>query len=35
MLKSTNELCLSFLHVRAALEFTDVIAGSIFHGVER
>ena len=35
MLKSANELCLFFLHVHTAIEFTDVIAESIFHGVER
>ena len=35
MLKSTSELCLSFLHVRTAIEFTDGISESIFHGVER
>ena len=35
MLPSTNELCLSFLHVRTTIEFTDGIAESIFHGVER
>ena len=35
MLKSANELCLSFLHVCTAIEFTDFTAESIFHGVER
>ena len=35
MLKSINELCMSLLHVRTAIEFTDGIAESIFHGVER
>ena len=35
MLKSANEFCLFFLHVHTAIEFTDVIAESIFHGVER
>ena len=34
MLKSANELCLSFLYVRTAIEFTDGIAVSIIHGVE-
>ena len=35
MLKSANELCLSFLHVHTAIQFTDVIVESIFHEVER
>ena len=34
MLPSTNELCLSFLHVRTTIEFPDGIAESAFHGAE-